>query len=93
MAYQLSWVIYCQSHPCRRTAVVLLTLAQLAGAVEYTDCFSAEGSDPLSDECPRYTTKQSDGEIPVVLGLPSLPMRPGPLWPGIVVPDRALSIG
>ena len=56
---------------------------QLAGAVE----------------CPGYDTKQSDGEVPSVLELwrmrstPSLPSLPGPLWPGVVAPDRALSMG
>ena len=24
---------------------------------------------------------------------PSLPLLPGPLWPGVVTPDRVLSIG
>ena len=24
---------------------------------------------------------------------PSLPLLPGPLWPGVVVPDRVLSMG
>ena len=33
-------------------------IAQLAEAVEYTDCISAEGY----DECPWYDTKPSDGE-------------------------------
>ena len=46
-----------------------------------------------------YDTKQSDGEVPVMLehwGMwrtTSLPMLPGPLWPGIVAPDRTLSMG
>ena len=45
-------------------------------------------------ECPRYDTKQSDGEVPVILELwgmrstPSLPSFPGPLWPGVVAPDK-----
>ena len=71
--------------------------AQLAGAVDYTDCPSAEGYNP-HNECPRYDTKQSDVEIPVMLGLwgmwstPSLPLLPGPLWPGVVASDRALSM-
>ena len=49
--------------------------------------------------CPGYDTKQSDGEVPVMLELwrmrstPSLPLLPGPLWPGMVAPDRALSMG
>ena len=72
-------------------------LGQSAGAVEYTDCFSAEGYPP--HECPGYDTKQSDGEVLVMLGLrgirstPSLPLLPGPLWLGVVASDRALSMG
>ena len=52
----------------------------------------------LPDECPGYDTKQSDGEVAAVLELwgmrstPSLPSLPGPLWPGVVAPDRALSM-
>ena len=51
------------------------------------------------NECPGYDTKQSDGEVPAVLELwgmrstPSLPSLPGPLRPGVVAPDRALSMG
>ncbi len=50
---------------------------------------------PPLNECPGYDTKQSDGEVPAVLELwemrstPSLPSLPGPLWPGVVAPDRA----
>ena len=71
--------------------------AQSAGAVEYTDCTSAEGYPP--NECPGYDTKQSDGEVPAVPELwgmrstPSLPSLPGPLWPGVVAPDRAPYMG
>ena len=77
----------------------MCVVAQSAGAVEYTDCFSAEGSDPTPNECPVYDTKQSDGEVPAILELwgmwntPSLPSLPGPLWHGVVAPDRALSMG
>ena len=48
---------------------------------------------------PGYNTKQSGGEVPVKLELcrmlsnPPLPSLPGPLWPGMVAPDRALSMG
>ena len=51
------------------------------------------------NECPGYDTKQSDGEVPAVPELwgmqstPSLPLLPGPLWPGVVAPERALSMG
>ena len=53
---------------------------------------------PPPNECPGYDTKQSDREVPAVLELwgmrstPSLPLLPGPLWPGVVAPDRALSM-
>ena len=66
-----------------------LSIAQSAGAVEYTDCFSPH------NECPGYETKQYDSEVPAMLEIwgirstPSLPSLPGPLWPG----DRALSMG
>ena len=52
-----------------------------------------------TNKCPGYDAKQSDGEVPAVLELwgmwstPSLPLLPGPLWPGVVAPDRALSMG
>ena len=43
--------------------------------------------------------KQSDGETPVMLehrGMQSTPLlssHPGPLWIGVVAPDRVLSMG
>ena len=46
------------------------------------------------NECPVYDTKQSDGEIVVMLELwgmrstPSMPFLPGTLWPGVVVPTK-----
>ena len=59
-------------------------LAPLAGAVEYTP----------TNESPRYDTKQSDSEVPVILELrrmqstPSLPLLAGSFWPGMVAPDK-----
>ena len=70
----------------------------VGGAVEYTNCISAEGLDS-PNEYPGYDTKQFYGEAPVMLELwgmqstPLLPSLPGPLWPGVVAPDRALSMG
>ena len=69
------------------------SFAQLAGAVEYTDCTPAEGYPP-ANKCPAYDSKQSDGEVPAVLELwgmrsiPSLLSLPGPLWPGVVATDK-----
>ena len=52
------------------------------------------------NECPRYDTKQFDGEVPVMLELwgmqntSSLLLLPGPLWLRVVAaPDRTLSMG
>ena len=45
-----------------------------------------------------YDIKQSDGEASVMLALwgmrstPSLTLFSGPLWPGVVLPDRVLSM-
>ena len=72
-------------------------IAQSAGTVEYTDCNSAGVRPP--NECPGYNTKQFDDEVPVMLELwgmrstPLLPLLPGLLLPGVVAPDRALSMG
>ena len=50
-------------------------------------------------EYPRYDTKQSDSEVPVMMKLRrrrstlSLPSLPGSLWAGVVASDRVLSIG
>ena len=70
----------------------LCTMAQLAGAAEYTDVISP-------NKCSGYDTKQSNGEAPVMLELwgmrinPLLPPLGGPHLPGVVVPDRVLSMG
>ena len=46
-----------------------------------------------------YDTNQSDGEVPLMLGLwgmrntPSLPSLPGPLWAGVVATDKDLIYG
>ena len=73
-------------------------MAQSAEAAEYTDCISAKRYDS-PNECPGYNTKQSDGEVSVMLGLwvmrstLSLPSLPSLLCPGVVAPDKVLSMG
>ena len=55
-----------------------------------------KSSKTLLNECPRYDTKQYDGKVPVMQELwgmrstHSLPSLPGPLWPGVVAPDKVL---
>ena len=76
---------------------IYIYIVQSTGAVEYTDCISAEGQDP-TNECPGYDTKQMDmilnGEAVVMLELwemrstLSLPSLPDPLWHGVLAPDR-----
>ena len=50
----------------------------------------------LPNECLGYDTKQSDGEVPIMLwGMQStfsLPSLPAPLWPRVVTPDKVLSM-
>ena len=71
------------------------TLLQGMGSVEYTDWSYPH----TPDECCRYDTKQSDGEVSVMLELlgmlctPSSPWLPGPLWCGEAASDRVLSLG
>ena len=73
-------------------------LTQPARVAEYTDCIHAEGNNYFND-CPGYDIKQPDGEASVMLELwgiwsnPLLPSLPDPLWPGVVAPDRVLSMG
>ena len=57
------------------------------------------GVRPTPDECPRYSSKKSDGEVPVMVKLwgmwstALLPSFPGPLWLGVVASDRVLTMG
>ena len=53
---------------CKQMIHIKYNFALSAGAVEYIDCASAEGQDS-ANECPAYDTKQSDGEVPVMLRL------------------------
>ena len=50
----------------------------------------------LCNESPQYDTKQSDGQIPIMLkiwGNAEYPFIAIALWHGVVVYDRALSMG
>ena len=73
-------------------------IAHSAGAVEFTDYLSAGGY-LRPKECPRYDTKLSDSEVPIMLELsgmwstPSMSPLSGPLWLGVIATDRVLSIG
>ena len=73
----------------------MLLPAHLTGAVEYTGLQHYRGV-RSPNEC--LAIKQSNVEAPVMLELwgmqstSSLPMLPGPLWPGVVAPDRVLSM-
>ena len=68
-----------------------------AGSVKYTDRASAERLDS-PNECPKYDTKQSNGEASVMLELwgmqsiPSLLLLLCSLGPGVVASDRVLSM-
>ena len=57
------------------------------------------GVRPHPNEFPGYDTKNSNGEVPIMLelwGMRSislLPSLPDPIWPGVVEPDRVRSSG
>ena len=69
---------------------VTIWLAQSTGAVEYTHRIPKTPS----NECPIYDTKYSNGEFPVMRELwGMLPSLPGPVWAGVVAPDRVLAMG
>ena len=57
------------------------------------------GKTPSAQRVSWYDTKQSDDEVSVMLWLwwmlstPLLPSLPGSLWPGVVAPDKILSMG
>ena len=74
------------------------SIIQSTGAVEYSDCISAEEL-YSHNECPVYDTKQSDGEVLVMPELwrmwstPSFSSLSDSPWPGVVAAKRVLSIG
>ena len=53
----------------------------------------------LPNEHPGYDTKQSDGEVPIILEVwgmwstPLLPSVPRSLWSSVVAPDQVLAMG
>ena len=73
-------------------------LAQFAEAEEYTKCIPAEVKTLQYPKCKGYETEPSDGKALVmelwgIWSTLSLPLLLGPLWPGVVVPVRVLSMG
>ena len=70
----------------REYSWLINSIAQSAGAVEYTNCFSAEGV--------RHLQRVFWIEVPAMLelwGMRSTPLLPsllGPFWPGVVAPDK-----
>ena len=69
-----------------------IKLFQSAGAVEYSECFYAEGTAPstrvfdmtLNNLVVRFQKCWSLGEC--MQSTPSMPSLPGPLWTGVVAP-------
>ena len=67
-------------------------LTQSAGAVEYTDCFSAEGWDFLN-ECPdNMTLNNLMARLQYCWSFGKLSSLPGQFWPGVVAADKILSM-
>ena len=66
-------------------------VAQSIEAAEYADCISAEQKTPPYT-CPIYDIKQSFGELKEMRRTFFLPVLLGPLWTGVVAPDRVQSM-
>ena len=94
MAMRSSIFWYCRTWVLIHAWLSIIKLAQSAGAT--LTAFLQRVNTP--HECLEYDSKQSDGEVPVMLELwqmwstSSLPLLPGPLWPRMVAPDRVLSM-
>ena len=80
----------------------LTTLSQWPSQLELLNTLTASlqrGKSLPCNDCPGYDSKQSDGEVPVMLefwvmqSTPLLPSHLGLLRPGVVAPDRVLSVG
>ena len=82
------------SYGLNSTTAVLLHNCPVGWGCRIHRLLLCRGVRPPPNECPGYDTKQSDGEVPAVLELwgmrstPSLPSLSGPLWPGVVAPDK-----
>ena len=67
--------------------------------LQNTPTASLQRSKTPNNKCPGYDTKQSDGVAPAVLQLwgmrstSSLPSLLGLLWPRVIAPDKAQSMG
>ena len=89
-----------QSH-CffKQTGNTLFCTCRVAWGCRIHKLLHYRGVRPPPHEWAGYDTKQSVGEVPVMLELwgmqstPSLSLLPSSLWPGVVAPDRVLSIG
>ena len=73
-------------------------MTKLAGAIEYTDCISAErGKTPQWVSWIWHETiswwGSSNAGLWGMQCAPSLPSLLGPLWPKVVAPDRLLFMG
>ena len=90
LSLSLSWTVVSPF-----SLLLTLSSAQSAGAVEYTDCISAENKTPTHPTIVLDMTL-SNLMVRLLWGMritPSMPSLPGPLWPRVVAPERVLSMG
>ena len=90
----LNWIVW------NKTLFIFNCVLSSRLGLQYTLTASLQKDKLLStSEFPGYDTKQSDGEVPVMLELwemqsiPSLLSLPCPLLPRVVAPDRVLFMG
>ena len=87
------------SYPVMSSLVLLLWYCPVSWGCKRHQMLLCRGVRPPFYECQGYDTKQSDGEVPVMLELwgmqntPLLLLLPGPLWHGVVAPDKGPNYG
>ena len=91
----MMWCVYIYTHTHTPPKIIHCSISWGCRILQLHLCRGVR----TSNKCPRYDTKQSDGEASVILELwgiwstLSLPLLPAPLWPGVIAPDRVLSKG
>ena len=96
--YIYIFIIYIYIYMYRMESVIWRAILLSRLRLKNTPSVSLQKGKTLSNKCPGYNTKQSDGEVPIMLELwgmqsiPLLPSLPFPLWLRVVATDRVLSM-
>ena len=93
------FIIFCQYNFIKILSSFLISACPVGWGCKIHREHLCRGVKPPANKCPRYVTKQSDGEALLMLKVwrmrsaSSLPSLPGSLWPRAVEPDWVQSMG